>query len=142
MKEKNESTVVSIRMSKVEKEYLNQAADELEMSMSEYVLMKVFKEDKASSIYLEKISDLIEEMDYGEEFCISELTPTNWKIFSKKTKKKILKQVYELINEGEIDAEILQHRNKDLYCKKKSWDLRDAFLNSSLARRLDDSEDD
>ncbi|MEK3718482.1 hypothetical protein [Paenibacillus sp. FSL R7-0333] len=124
---KSESTTVSFRLSVEDKNIITDAALELEISMSDFMLMKIFQEDRLVPIYLETISKNIDNLDSDKIFYISEQLPVNWRIISKRTRKKILKKVLDLMDEGEIEANYLtsecQNSHKDILCKKLSPDI-------------------
>lgn len=138
-KMKNDSTIVSFRLSSNDKNRITHAAMELGLTMSDFMLMKILEEDRMISIYVETISRNIEKLKTGSIFFISSQLPCNWEIISKRTKKKVFKKVLDLMREGEIEADCLvqekQDSNKDLLCEKISLSI----LN--LLNRYDDDDD-
>jgi len=139
MAKKGESTTISFRLSVEEKILIIDAALELEISMSDFMLMKILQEDRLIPIYLETVTRNIDSLDSGEVFYISEQLPANWKIISKRTRKKLLKKVIGLMDDGDIEASYFpteeQVSNKDLLCKKSSCTVLD------LLDRINDDDD-
>lgn len=123
-----ESTTISFRLSVDDKNTIMEAALELGMSMSDFMIMKILQEDRLLPIYLNTISRNIDDLDAGDRFYISEQLPANWKIISKRTRKKIIKKVIEQMDDEEIEAEYISTEgpltSKDLLCKKLLYDIR------------------